>query len=234
MEKSGKRVFKNQLFEQFARIGKALASGRRLELLELLAQGERAVEELAEETGMSLANTSLHLKALRQAQLVDVRRQGLYAYYRLSSDRVFALWQSLRELGDSQLADVQRIVATYLRDRQSLAAISSEDLLRRLKERSVIVLDVRPENEYLAGHIAGARSVPVAELHERLREIPKSRTIVAYCRGPYCVFADEAVDLLRANGRKAVRLDSGFPDWKARGLPVNAVPLPASPAFGER
>ena len=222
MDAARKRTFKNQLFEQFARIGKALASGRRLELLELLAQGERTVEELATESGMSVANTSLHLKALREAQLVDVRRQGLYAYYRLTSDRVFALWQSLRDLGDAQLADVQRIVATYLQDRGSLAAIGSQELSRRLKERSVIVLDVRPEDEYRAGHIAGARSIPVSELQARLREVPKSKKIVAYCRGPYCVFADEAVRFLRSNGRKAVRLESGFPDWKARGLPVSA------------
>ena len=225
MDTERKRMFKNQLFEQFARIGKALASGRRLELLELLAQGERTVEELATQSGMSVANTSLHLKALREAQLVDVRRQGLYAHYRLTSDRVFALWQSLRELGDAQLADVQRIVATYLQDRGSLAAIGSEELSRLLKERSVVVLDVRPEEEYRAGHITGARSIPVSELHARLREIPKGKKIVAYCRGPYCVFADEAVELLRSDGRKAVRLESGFPDWKARGLPVSAAPL---------
>lgn len=224
MDAARKRAFRNQLFEQFARIGKALASGRRLELLELMAQGERTVEELARESGMSVANTSLHLKALRQAQLVDVRRQGLYAYYRLASDRVFALWQSLRELGDSQLAEVQRIVTTYLQDRESLAAIGSDELVRRLQESSVIVLDVRPETEYRAGHIAGARSIPVSELQARLREIPKGKQIVAYCRGPYCVFADEAVELLRSSGRTAVRLESGFPDWKARGLPVDVAP----------
>jgi len=215
-----KRAFKNQLFEQFERIGKAIASGRRLELVELLAQGERTVEDLARESGMSLANTSQHLKALRQAQLVDVRRDGLYAYYRLSNDRVFALWQSLRDLGDAQLADVRRIVTTYLQDRKSLAAISSKNLLQRIKERSVTVLDVRPQDEYRAGHIAGARSIPVSELQARLREIPKGREIVAYCRGPYCVFADEAVKFLLSTGRKAVRLESGFPDWKAQGLPV--------------
>ena len=221
MDSARKRLFKNQLFEQFARIGKALASGRRLELLELLAQGERTVDELAKETGMSVANTSLHLKALRQAQLVDVRRHGLYAFYRLASDRVFVLWQSLRELGDAHLADIQRLVATYLEDRGTLAAIGSEELVRRLKERSVIVIDVRPAEEYRTGHIAGARSIPVMELQTRLKEIPKGKEIVAYCRGPYCVFADEAVDFLRSAGRKAVRLESGFPDWKAQGFPVD-------------
>lgn len=225
MEQARKRAFRNQLFEQFERIGKALASRRRLELVELLAQGERTVEDLAGESGMSLANTSLHLKALRQAQLVDVRRQGLYAYYRLSSDRVFALWQALREIGDAQLADVQRVVTTYLQDRKSLAAISTEELVQRLKERSVIVLDVRPQDEYRAGHIAGARSIPVSELQARLREVPKGREIVAYCRGPYCVFADEAVQFLRSRGRNAFRLESGFPDWKAQGLPVTTAAL---------
>ena len=221
MDAARKRAFKNQLFEQFARIGKALASARRLELLELLAQGERTVDELAKETGMSVANTSLHLKTLRQAQLVDVRRHGLYAFYRLASDRVFVLWQSLRELGDAHLADIQRLVTTYLEDRGTLAAIGTEELVRRLKERSVIVIDVRPEEEYRTGHIAGARSIPVIELQARLKEIPKGKEIVAYCRGPYCVFADEAVDFLRSVGRKAVRLESGFPDWKAQGFPVD-------------
>jgi rhodanese-related sulfurtransferase len=229
MHPARKRAFKNQLFEQFARIGKALASGRRLELLELMAQGERTVEELARESAMSVANTSLHLKALRQAQLVDVRRQGLYAYYRLASDQVFALWQSLRELGDAQLAEVQRIITTYLEDRDRLVAIGCDELARRLDEQSVIVLDVRPQEEYRAGHIAGARSVPVSELQARLREIPRGKEIVAYCRGPYGVFADEAVLLLRSSGRNAVRLESGFPDWKARGLPVEkAPPLPGA------
>ncbi len=220
MDSARKRAFKNQVFDQFARIGKALASGRRLELLEVLAQRERTVEDLASETGMSIASTSLHLKVLREAQLVDVRREGLYAHYRLASDRVFSLWQSLREIGDSRLADIRKIVDTYLQDRGTLLAITCEELNRRLDERSVVVLDVRPEREFQAGHISGARSIPVAELRARLGEIPKRKEIVAYCRGPYCVFADEAVALLLSHGRKAVRLEAGFPDWKARGLPV--------------
>lgn len=218
MDLTRKRAFKNEVFDQLARIGKALASGRRLELLELLAQRERTVEGLASETRMSVASTSLHLKVLREAQLVDVRREGLYAHYRLSGGDVFSLWQSLRELGDSRMAEIRRIVATYLADRVSLQAITCEELKRRLNDRSVFVLDVRPVEEYLAGHLPGARSIPIDELKARLKEIPKRGEVVAYCRGPYCVFADEAVATLRTSGRTASRLESGFPDWKARGL----------------
>ena len=217
-----KRALKDQLFEQFARIGKGLANGRRLELLELLAQGERTVEELARETGMSVANTSQHLKALREAQLVEVRREGLYARYRLGNERVFALWQALRDLGTARLAEIRRIVETYLTDRESLHGITCEELQRRLADRSVVLLDVRPDEEYQAGHLPDARSIPLAELRTRIKELPKRKEIVAYCRGPYCVFADEAVALLRSHGRKAIRLETGFPDWKARGLPVEA------------
>jgi rhodanese-related sulfurtransferase len=169
---------------------------------------------------MSVANTSQHLKALREAQLVAVRREGLYARYRLANDQVFALWQALRELGSARLAEIRHIVETYLTDRESLSGITCEGLSRRLKDRSVVLLDVRPEEEYQAGHVAGARSIPLTELQERLKELPKRKEIVAYCRGPYCVFADEAVALLRSHGRKATRLEAGFPDWKARGLPV--------------
>jgi len=219
-----KRAFKNRLFGQFARIGKGLASARRLELLELLAQREQTVEELVEETGMSFANTSQHLKALREAQLVEVRRDGLYACYRLADPRVFALWQALRDLGTGRLADVRRIVETYLADRGRLRPITCEELERRLKDRSVVLLDVRPEEEYMAGHIPGARSIPIKELRARLKELPRSREIVAYCRGPYCVFADEAVAFLRSNNRRAARLETGFPDWKSMGLPVELGP----------
>ena len=222
MDLTRKRTFKNEVFDQLARIGKALASGRRLELLELLAQRERTVEGLASETRMSVASTSLHLKVLREAQLVDVRREGVHAHYRLAGGDVFSLWQSLRELGDSRIAEIRRTVATYLTDRMSLQAITCEELKRRLDDRSVFVLDVRPTGEYQAGHIRGARSIPLDELKARLREIPKRGEVIAYCRGPYCVFADEAVATLRTSGRTAIRLESGFPDWKARGLPVEA------------
>ncbi|HUQ95439.1 MAG TPA: metalloregulator ArsR/SmtB family transcription factor [Bryobacteraceae bacterium] len=215
-----KRQFKDQLFEQFARIGKAFSSGRRLELLELLAQRERTVEEMAAEAGISVANCSRHLQVLRGAQLVEVRREGLYASYRLADEQVLGLWLSFRQLGEARLAEVSRVIETFLKDRQSLQAITNEELVSRLKKKEVVVLDVRPEAEFRAGHIAAAQSVPIAELEKRLKEIPKGSTVVAYCRGPYCVFADDAVSLLRQHGYDALRLKSGFPEWKMQGLPV--------------
>ncbi|MBI2502615.1 MAG: metalloregulator ArsR/SmtB family transcription factor [Candidatus Latescibacteria bacterium] len=220
MDAKTKRTFKNQLYEQFARLGKALAHGRRLELLDLLAQGERSVEELAREMAMSVASASQHLQVLRAAQLVEVRREGLYAHYRLADERVFRLWQALRDLGEERLAEIDRVIQTFLQDRQTLEAINVQELRQRLQEGSAVVLDVRPEVEYRAGHIPGARSIPISELQARLREIPKSREIVAYCRGPYCVFADEAVALLRAKGYRVRRFEQGLPDWRALGLPV--------------
>jgi rhodanese-related sulfurtransferase len=220
MNQTVKREFKTELFEQFARIGKALASGRRLELLELLAQRARNVEDLARLTGMSVANTSQHLQVLRAARLVQVRKSGLYATYRLADERVFDLWKALRELGENRLVEVNHMVRSYLSGRDSLEAVTVTDLRRKLKQGSVILLDVRPAEEYAAGHIAGARSVPLNELQTRLKELPKTREIVAYCRGPYCVLADEAVALLRSHGLRAFRFEQGFPEWKASGLPV--------------
>ncbi len=220
MDKQAKRIFKDLLYEQFARIGKALSNGHRLELLEVLAQGEHSVETLAQETGMSVANASQHLQVLRAAQLVDVRRQGIYIYYRLADERVFALWQAMREVGEARIAEIDRIVQTYLHDRSLLQPISAAELLRRLTEGNVILLDVRPAEEYAAGHLPDALSIPVADLEARLSELPQDREIVAYCRGPYCVFADEAVALLRTNGYRARRLEQGLPDWRTLGLPV--------------
>jgi len=222
VDKSAKRQFKDQLFEQFARTGKALSNGRRLEVLELLAQGERTVEQLAAETEMSVQNCSQHLQILRAAQLVEVRREGLYGSYRLADEQVLKLWLSLRDFGEARVPDVSRIVASYLKDRKTLKAITTTELKARLQKKSVVVLDVRPEQEFLAGHIAGARSVPIAELKQRLKGLPKTKDIVAYCRGPYCVFADEAVALLRAKGFEAFRLEEGFPEWKNAGLPISA------------
>ncbi len=222
MSSLAKQAFKSELFEEFARIGKALSSGRRLELLELLAQGERTVEELATETGMSIANASQHLQMLRNARLVDARRQGTYAWYRLSNQHVLRLWLSLREVGELQLAEIDRVVENFFKDRKDLEATTCEDLLKQIEAGNVVVLDVRPEQEYRSGHIRGARSIPVSELEKRLKEIPKKKAIVAYCRGPYCVFADDAVKALRQRGFRAVRLAEGFPDWKMRGFPVEA------------
>lgn len=222
MDKQDKRAFKNQLYEQFARIGKALSSAHRLELLDVLAQGERSVEELAQETGMSVANASQHLQVLRAAQLVEVRREGVYIYYHLADERVFSVWQAIRKLGEARIAEIDRVVRTFLHDRDLLQPVDAVELLRRLMDSDVVLLDVRPVEEYRAGHIPGARSVPVAELEAHLHEIPKDREVVAYCRGPYCVFADEAVTLLRAHGYSARRLEQGLPDWRALGLPVES------------
>jgi rhodanese-related sulfurtransferase/DNA-binding transcriptional ArsR family regulator len=214
------RLFKDKLFEQFARVGKALANPHRLEILDLLAQGERTVEDLAREAGMSVANTSRHLQELRAARLVEVRREGLYGYYRLADERVFAAWRAIRDLGEARLAEIDRLAGSYLTDRDSLEAVCAEELLAKMREEGVEVLDVRPEDEYRAGHIPGARSVPVERMEAYLEEIPRDREVVAYCRGPYCVFSDEAVALLRSRGYRARRLREGLPDWRAAGLPV--------------
>src|SRR6184192_1368245 len=220
MSKQDKRAFKNQLYEQFARIGKALSSAHRLELLEVLAQGEHSVEALAQETGMSVANASQHLQVLRVAQLVEVRREGVYIYYRLGDERVFRLWQAMREVGEARIAEIERIVQTYLHERTLLQPISATELHQRLIEGDVVLLDVRPVEEYEASHLPGALSMPVTDLEARLPELPREKEIVAYCRGPYCVFADEAVALLQTKRRKALRLEGGFPEWKSAGLPV--------------
>jgi rhodanese-related sulfurtransferase/DNA-binding transcriptional ArsR family regulator len=217
MDGRSKRNFKDALFGEFERIGKAVASAKRLEIIDLLAQAERSVEELAEETSQSVANTSQHLQVLRQAQLVETRREGTFIRYRLADERVTRLWISLREVSESRLAEVGRLVNTYLADRSNLQGIDSSELRRRIKDGSAIVLDVRPVTEYEAGHIKGARSIPIEELSERLKELPKRKTIVAYCRGPYCVFADEAASMLAKTGFRALRLEGGFPDWKLSG-----------------
>jgi rhodanese-related sulfurtransferase len=216
------RLFKDKLFEQFARVGKALANPHRLELLDLLGQGERTVEDLAREAGMSVANTSRHLQELRAARLVEVRREGLYGYYRLADELVFAAWRAIRDLGEARLAEIDRLVGTYLTDRDALEAVCAEELFAKMREEGVVVLDVRPEEEYRFGHIPGARSVPVERLEAYLEKIPRDREVVAYCRGPYCVFSDEAVALLRSRGYRARRLRQGFPDWRAAGLPVES------------
>jgi rhodanese-related sulfurtransferase/DNA-binding transcriptional ArsR family regulator len=216
------REFKDRLFEQFARIGKALASPRRLEILDLLAQGERTVEEVARETAMPVANASQHLQALKGVRMVESRREGLYSYYRLADDGVFRTWQAVRALGETRLAEIDRVVETYLEDRDAMEAVDPTALMERLSDGSVVVLDVRPEEEYRAGHIPGALSVPLDALEAALQRLPKDREIVAYCRGPYCVFSDEAVRALEARGYRASRLVEGFPEWRAAGYPVES------------
>ena len=215
-----KRDFKDRLYGEFARIGKAIASPHRLEILEVLAQGERTVESIATETGLSVANTSRHLQQLRQAQLVLARRDGLFVHYRLSGPEVVSLMLALRHTAEEHLAEVDRVVHDYFGDRDGFEPVTPDELARRMTSGEVTVLDVRPEQEYAAGHIAGARSIPVADLSERLGELPREKEYVAYCRGPYCVYADEAVEVLRANGLKAQRLTDGYPEWWLSGRPV--------------
>jgi rhodanese-related sulfurtransferase/DNA-binding MarR family transcriptional regulator len=218
------RPFKDALYDQFARISKAVANPHRLELLDLLAQRERRVDELAREAQLSVANASQHLQALRQARLVETRRAGTAIYYHLADERVFRLWQAIRELGEARLAEIGQLAQTYLHDRRLFEAIDAATLMQRMRNDDVVVLDVRPVAEYDAGHIPGARSIPVGELEARLQELPTDRQIVAYCRGPYCVFADEAVALLHAKGYRALRFAEGLPDWRAAGLPVEIIP----------
>ena len=217
----GDRAAKTALFDEFARAAKALASGRRIELLDVLANGERTVEALAGEVGLSVANTSQHLQVLRQAGLVTSRRDGTSIYCRLAAPEVFQLWQALRTLAASQLAEVERLAAAYLGDRDQLEPVTREELARRLQDSDdLVVLDVRPAAEYAAGHLPGAVSIPIGELRRRLAELPADREVVAYCRGPYCAFAHEAVAVLREEGFSARRLEDGMPEWQAAGLAV--------------
>jgi rhodanese-related sulfurtransferase len=215
------RAAKTALFDAFARAAKALASGRRIELLDVLANGERTVEALAGEVGLSVANASQHLQILRQAGLVASRREGTSVHYRLAGPEVFELWRTLRTLAASRLAEVERLAAAYLGARDELEPVTREELARRLQDGDdLVVLDVRPAAEYAAGHLPGAVSIPVAELRRRLAELPADREIVAYCRGPYCAFAHEAVAVLREAGVPARRLEDGLPEWEAAGLAV--------------
>ena len=217
----GDRAAKTALFDEFARAAKALASGRRIELLDVLANGERTVEALAGEVGLTVANTSQHLQILRQAGLVSSRREGTSIHYRLAAPEVFELWRTLRTLAASRLAEVERLAAAYLGSRDELQPVTREELTRRLQDGdNLVVLDVRPAAEYAAGHLPGAVSIPVAELRRRLAELPGDGEIVAYCRGPYCAFAHEAVGLLREEGFAARRLEDGLPEWQAAGLAI--------------
>jgi rhodanese-related sulfurtransferase len=220
MNHASHRAFKDRLFQQLARVSKALANPHRLELVDLLAQGERTVEDLARLTDMPVANTSQHLKALREALLVTVRRDGSFSWYRLSDDQVLRVWQAIRVLGQAQFAEIDRLLKEFVSERETFESVSSAELLERMRRGDVVVLDVRPAEEYRAGHIAGARSVPIHELGRRLGRISKNREIVAYCRGPFCVYADEAVAKLRRRGYRARRLDVGLPDWRVAGLPT--------------
>ena len=215
---------KHILFEQFAEVAKALSHAHRLELLELLAQGERSVEALAKVAGLTVANTSRHLQYLRRAGLVASRKEGLYVFYRVAGDDVIELLGSLRRTSERHINAVNQVVSGYFNERDSLEALSREDLLQRSKDGLVTVLDVRPSEEYRSGHIPGAINVPLEEIEKRLGGLPKDQEIIAYCRGPYCVLAFEAVAALRKKGFEARRLEEGYPEWKAAGLPVESEP----------
>ena len=208
------------LFDALASVAQALGSGRRAEIVDLLAQGERSVEEIADEISQSVANTSQHLQVLARSGLVRTRREGTRIYYRLASERVGDLWAAVRDVAVRHVAEVSVVAEEYLGRRAGIEPVSANELEQRLARDEVVVLDVRPEPEYRAGHIAGARSAPLPALAAILPKLPRRREIVAYCRGPYCVYADDAVRLLRDRGLKARRLDVGFPEWRRAGLPV--------------
>lgn len=215
------RPAKDALYDGFAVVGRAVANGRRAEIIDLLAQGERSVEEIAGEVAQSVANTSQHLQQLLRAGLVVTRRDGNRIYYSLASKRVSELWAAMRDVAEAHVAELDRLALAYLGDRSQLDTIDRDQLAKRLKAGDVVVVDVRPTAEYNAGHIAGALSVPIAEVGKRLRELPKGKQVVAYCRGPYCVYADEAVRVLRKRGIRAARLEDGYPEWEAARLPVS-------------
>jgi len=212
---------KTAIYEQIARIGQATASPSRLELLDLLSQGPRTVEALAKQTGQSVATTSHHLQVLRRARLVDGEKAGLYVTYRLADPQVGDFFLELRQLAESRLAEVQQVTRQYMEQRGALEPVDNEELVRRVRAGEVTVIDVRPREEYVAGHIPGAISVPLADLPKRLRDLRKRRDIVAYCRGPYCVMSLDAVDLLRRKGFRAQRLEHGVVEWRAQGWRVD-------------
>ena len=216
------RSLKSAIYEQIARIGQATASPNRLELLDLLSQGARTVEALAHQTGQSVATTSHHLQVLKRARLVEAQKVGVYVMYRLADPQVGEFFLSLRTLAESRLAEVQHVTRQYLEQRGALEPVDNHELVRRVRGGTVTLIDVRPREEYLAGHIRGALSVPLADLGTRLGNLPKRRDIVAYCRGPYCVMALDAVELLRRQGFRAHRLEQGVPEWRARGWPVES------------
>ena len=223
------RRFKDAIYEQLARIGKAVSTAKRVELLELLAQTPRTVEDLATQANLSIANASQHLQVLRAARLVEARKQGLHVEYRLADEQVASFMVALGGLARSRLAEIEQTTHEYFEQRGAMEPVVGRELVRRVRSRDVTVLDVRPTEEYRAGHIPGALSIPVAELATRLRELPRDREIVAYCRGPYCVMAVDAVDLLRKRGFDAHRMEEGVADWRARGWRIEREKEEVSP-----
>ena len=214
---------KKQLLTYFAEVAKALGHAHRLELLEYIAQGERGVEALAKLAGLSVANTSQHLQKLRRAGVVTTRRENTFVYYRLSDDAVVELLSALRQVAERNSAEAQRVVESYFHERDGLEPVSREELLDRLRNESVVLLDVRPEDEFALGHLPHAINIPLPELENRLADLLHDKEIIAYCRGPYCVFSFEAVAALRKRGFTVHRLEDGYPEWKAAGLPVEGL-----------
>ena len=213
------REFKDRLYPQFARIAQALASDKRLELVDVLAQAPRHVDALAQETGMSLANVSQHLQVLRAANLVASERSGNMIVYRLADTTVVNLWLALRGVAESRLAEIDRLAREFLRGRQNGHTVSRDDVVSLLRDNTLL-LDVRPRAEFEAGHLRGAINIPIEELNARVNELPRDRRFIIYCRGEYCLFADEAAELLQSHGFDVVRLEGGWPEWQSEGRPV--------------
>jgi len=214
------RDFKNQIFSEFASIVKAMGNLHRLEIIDLLAQGPCPVEYIASNTGISIANASQHLQTLKTARLVTMEKKGKYSFYSLANSGVYELWQSIRDLGFEQNAQIEKLVQDFRQSRHNLESVNSQQLFERIQEGKVLVLDVRPQREYEAGHIATARSVPHDRLLERLSTLPNNKEIIAYCRGPLCAMADDAVKLLHEHGYRVKRFEEGYPEWEKKGMPV--------------
>jgi rhodanese-related sulfurtransferase len=215
-----KRQFKDKVYSELARITKSMANPHRIEIIELLAQGEFSVEQIADQTSLPIANASQHLQVLKNAQLVDISRQGNFIFYRLSNNNVFKAWKALRELGVERIESIDKVVKEFRLSKFDFETVTIDELIKKLDSGKVTILDVRPESEYRQGHIINAISIPMDELSKRLKELPKRTEIIAYCRGPFCVYADEAVALLTKAGYKANRLEEGFSDWKLQELPI--------------
>jgi len=211
-----KREFKDKVYAILARLIKAMANPHRLEIIDLLSQGERGVEEIAVQTNMSIANASQHLQTLKESRLVEIRREGNFIRYRLANDNVYKSWKDLQSIGMENLAEVSKIVKDYRKERNSLEPVTLDELQKKMKSKKVVLLDVRPEYEYNAGHIPNAVNIPIDQLSKRIKDLNKDKEYVAYCRGPFCVFADEAVALLAKKGFKAWRMEEGYPDWKLK------------------
>ncbi len=215
-----KREFKNKAYNELAKITKALGNPRRMEIIDLLAQGPFSVEKIAEQTNMSVANASQHLQVLKGARLVEISKKGNFIYYQLTNEKVFQAWRALRELGLNLNAEAEKLVNDFYRSGEKMEPVTIQELRQKISAQDVVILDVRPGEEYQRGHIPEATSIPIEDLAERINELPKGTEIIAYCRGPLCVYADEAVSLLKEKGFDARRLKEGYPDWKAMGLPA--------------